>query len=279
MTPEIDALIDAALAEDIGDGDITTLAVYSGAERATADIVAKQDGVIAGIELARHIYARTDAGIRVTEHTTDGARVKKGDVILTAEGASHHLLTTERTVLNFMQRMSGVATKTRHFADLIAHTDAKVLDTRKTLPGHRTLDKWAVRLGGGQNHRIGLYDMYLIKENHISVAGGIAQAIQACAAHRDKTGRNARIEIEVGTLEQLDEVLRFPDVAVVMLDNMGNDLMRAAVARVARRMTVEASGNVNEATIAGIAETGVDVISIGSITHSVQALDLSMLFR
>ena len=156
MTPDIDALIDAALAEDIGDGDITTLAVYSGAETATADIIAKQDGIIAGIELARHIYARTDAGIRVVEHTTDGARVQKGDVILTAKGAAHHLLTTERTILNFMQRMSGVATKTRRFADLIAHTHASVLDTRKTLPGHRRLDKWAVRLGGGQNHRVGL---------------------------------------------------------------------------------------------------------------------------
>jgi nicotinate-nucleotide pyrophosphorylase (carboxylating) len=278
MSPEVDRLIDAALAEDIGSGDITTSAIYSGAEMADARIIAKESGIIAGLELAEWIYTKTDPLIRVVVVSQDGARVQPGDEVMRIHGSAHHLLMTERVVLNFMQRMSGIATKTRQFADLVAHTNAKVLDTRKTLPGHRELDKWAVRLGGGENHRIGLYDRYLIKENHISVAGGIAQAIRACAAHREKTQSLADIEIEVGTLAQLDEVLRFPDVAIVMLDNMSREDMSIAVTRVAGRMKVEASGNVSLDTIAPIAETGVDYISVGALTHSVRALDLSMLF-
>lgn len=278
MTPEVERLIEAALAEDIGKGDITTSAIYSGAENALARIIAKESGIIAGLELAEWIYTKVDPLIRVVVVSQDGARVEPGDEVMKVHGPANHLLLTERVVLNFMQRMSGIATKTRQFADLVAHTNAKVLDTRKTLPGHRSLDKWAVRLGGGENHRIGLYDRYLIKENHISVAGGIAQAIRACAAHREKTKSLAEIEIEVGTLAQLDDVLRFPDVAIVMLDNMSREDMSVAVARVAGRMKVEASGNVSLDTIAPIAETGVDYISVGALTHSVRALDLSMLF-
>lgn len=279
MTPEVERLIEAALAEDIGAGDITTSAIYTGNENALAIIIAKESGIIAGLELAEWIYTKTDPLIRVVVTSHDGARVQPGDEVMRVHGPANHLLMTERVVLNFMQRMSGIATKTRQFADRISHTKAKVLDTRKTVPGHRELDKWAVRLGGGENHRMGLYDRYLIKENHISVAGGIAQAIRACAAYREKTRSSAEIEIEVGTLAQLDEVLRFPEVAIVMLDNMARADMSIAVARVAGRMKVEASGNVSLDTIAPIAETGVDYISVGSLTHSVRALDLSMLFK
>jgi nicotinate-nucleotide pyrophosphorylase (carboxylating) len=192
-------------------------------------------------------------------------------VILTAEGAAHHLLTTERTILNFMQRMSGVATKTRHFADLIAHTNAKVLDTRKTLPGHRTLDKWAVRLGGGQNHRVGLYDMYLIKENHIAAAGGIVAAFHA--AQRLQAG--VSIQIEVENLDELGQALE-AGATSVLLDNFSLEQMRAAVSITAGRALLEASGGIRRDSVRAIAETGVDRISIGSLTKDVRATDYSL---
>lgn len=279
MLPGLDALIDRALAEDVGDGDITTAAVYHGTETAHADIVAKEAGVVAGLEVAARIYRRTDAGIRFEAAAADGMRVEKGTTVASVRGAAHHLLTTERTVLNFMQRMSGVATRTRTFVDLVAHTEAAILDTRKTIPGHRELDKWAVRLGGGRNHRAGLYDMYLIKENHIAVAGGIVAALDACVAHRKRTGSGAPIELEVPDLESLAEALAHGAADIIMLDNFGLAQMREAVARTAGRVPLEASGNVNLTTVVPIAETGVDRISVGSLTHSVQALDLSMLFR
>lgn len=279
VTPDIDALLDAALAEDIGTGDITTEAVYRGGETAKADIVAKQDGVVAGIGVVRHLYAKTGSDIRVKTVFEDGGRVRTGDIVMSVKGPADVLLRTERTVLNVMQRMSGVATKTRAYADAVAHTKARILDTRKTLPGHRTLDKWAVRLGGGTNHRVGLFDMYLVKENHIAVAGGLTAAVGACVAHRAARGTDARIEVEAATMADVAEALAIPEVDVIMLDNMSVPLMTQAVALVGGRKQTEASGNVSLRTVAAIAETGVDFISVGSLTHSVQALDLSMLFR
>lgn len=279
LTPDIDLLVEAALAEDIGTGDITTEAVYRGTETAKADIVAKQDGVIAGIGLAAHLYAKTGAGIRVKGVFQDGDVVRKGDLVMSMKGPADVLLRTERTVLNFMQRMSGVATKTRAYADAVAHTKARILDTRKTLPGHRTLDKLAVRLGGGTNHRVGLFDMYLVKENHIAVAGGLTAAVGACVAHRAARGAQARIEVETATLADVAEALAIPEVDVIMLDNMSVPVMTQAVALIGGRKQTEASGNVSLRNVAAIAETGVDFISVGSLTHSVQALDLSMLFR
>lgn len=279
LTPDIDLLVEAALAEDIGTGDITTEAVYRGTETAKADIVAKQDGVIAGIGLAEHLYVKTGAGIRVKGVFQDGDVVRKGDLVMSMKGPADVLLRTERTVLNFMQRMSGVATKTRAYADAVAHTKARILDTRKTLPGHRTLDKWAVRLGGGTNHRVGLFDMYLVKENHIAVAGGLTAAVGACVAHRAARGAQARIEVETATLADVAEALAIPEVDVIMLDNMSVPVMTQAVALIGGRKQTEASGNVSLRNVAAIAETGVDFISVGSLTHSVQALDLSMLFR
>jgi nicotinate-nucleotide pyrophosphorylase (carboxylating) len=279
ITPDIDALVDAALAEDIGTGDITTEAVYRGIGTGDADIVAKQDGVIAGLALAAHLYAKADAGIRVKGAFQDGDAVRKGDLVMSVRGPADVLLRTERTVLNFMQRMSGVATRTRAFVDAVAHTGVRILDTRKTLPGHRTLDKWAVRLGGGTNHRVGLFDMYLVKENHIAVVGGLTAAVGACVAHRAARGTRARIEVEAATIADVAEALAIPEVDVILLDNMTLPMMREAVDRVAGRKQTEASGNVSLRTVAAIAETGVDFISVGSLTHSAQALDLSMLFR
>lgn len=279
LPPDVEALIRAALAEDVGSGDITTQAVYHGNERSVADVVAKQEGVIAGLEVAKAICSMADGGIRFRSIFRDGDPVGRGDIVLSVEGSSATLLTTERTLLNFLQRMSGIATKTRAYVDAVAHTKATILDTRKTLPGHRTLDKWAVRLGGGRNHRSGLFDMYLIKENHISVAGGLTAAVRACANHRSSAESTARIEVETGTLDQVAEAMALPEVDVIMLDNMSVSVMRQAVSMIGGLKQTEASGNVSLRTVAGIAETGVDLISVGSLTHSVQALDLSMLFR
>lgn len=214
-------------------------------------------------------------------HHPDGTAFRKGEVIARIHGPANSLLTAERTMLNFMQRMSGIATRVREFTDKISHTHATILDTRKTLPGHRITDKLAVIIGGGQNHRFGLYDRYLIKENHIAVAGGTQNAIIACRKHRDANNTSLEIEIEVTTLSQLIEVLPYPEVQYVMLDNMDNETMKQAVQINARHSTpkkLEASGNVGIHNVASIAETGVDFISIGSITHSVNALDISLLF-
>lgn len=276
---ELHALITLALQEDIGHGDITTKAIYTGQELAKADFIAKQDGIIAGIEVAALVFKMVDSSIVFTPLFSDGDPITKGDVIAKVKGPAGSILTAERTVLNFIQRMSGIATKVRKYADLIAHTNARILDTRKTIPGHRYTDKWAVTLGGGQNHRIGLYDRYLIKENHIAVAGGISQAIEACIRHRENEKTSAQIEIEVNTLAQLEEALAFADVDFVMLDNMSVDKMTQAVGITKSRCKLEASGNVTLRTIAEIAETGVDFVSVGALTHSVSAMDISLMFR
>lgn len=277
---QLDELIGLALREDIGSGDITTQAIYAGSELAVAELIAKQDGVIAGIEVAARILAGVDASLTYQPHYRDGSHVTKGTKLATIEGAAGAILTAERTVLNFMQRMSGIATLVRSYADAISHTHAKVLDTRKTIPGHRFTDKWAVRLGGGENHRIGLYDRYLIKENHIAVAGGIASAIEKCLSHRNNLDHSPQIEIEVTSIDELDEALRFATmIDYIMLDNMTCDTMKEAVNLNKGRCKLEASGNVTLETIAGIAETGVDYISVGALTHSVKAMDISLLIR
>jgi nicotinate-nucleotide pyrophosphorylase (carboxylating) len=277
---QLDELIELALREDIGPADITTAALYSGSETATADFIAKQDGVIAGIDVARRIFAKVDQSIQFTPYCDDGTVVPKGTRLATAEGPAGSILTAERTVLNFMQRMSGIATMVRLYTDAVQHTKAKVLDTRKTIPGHRFTDKWAVRLGGGENHRIGLYDRYLIKENHIAVAGGVGKAIACCLEHRRSIDFYPEIEVEVTSLVELSEALHYSDkIDYIMLDNMSNEAMREAVSQTGGRCKLEASGNVTIHTIASIAETGVDFISVGAITHSVKAMDISLLFR
>lgn len=380
-TQQIDELIRLALLEDILSGDITTNAIYSGNEMASARFIAKQDGIVAGMDIAIRVAKLVDKNLTISwdepvsddhksvspedvlSHTTgekkahhsnhpksfsggqfadsrphhptkfhypDGYRFKRGEVVARIHGPANSLLTAERTMLNFMQRMSGIATRVREFVDKVSHTGTIILDTRKTLPGHRITDKMAVLIGGGQNHRFGLYDRYLIKENHIAVAGGIENAIKACVNHREKHGNFTEIEIEVTSLDQLQEVLKFPEVAYVMLDNMDIETMHKAVlinrdyfendeqsinadphtssafysptpgtlsnknlsgqsesidpnSNQGHKVTshgkkLEASGNIGLHNVVAVAETGVDYISIGSITHSVNALDISLLF-
>ena len=270
--PEI---IGRALQEDIGDGDITSGATIPADLRYAGVFLVKATGVIAGLEAVRQTFAQVDERIRFTVHVADGSAVQPGDIVAEAEGPGRSLLTAERVALNFLQRMSGIASLTRRYVDAVAGTRARILDTRKTVPGLRLLDKWAVTLGGGVNHRIGLYDMALIKDNHIVAAGGIGAAVARVRA-ADHRGRP--IEVEVTSLEQLREALAL-DVDQIMLDNMSLDEMAAAVALVDGAVPLEASGNVSLETVRAIAETGVDYISVGKLTHSVTALDVSFDLR
>ncbi len=280
MNPQVELLVDLALKEDIGRGDITTSAVFSGREQAEAAFIAKESGVIAGIELADYIFRQVDENISFTPLLKDGDTVQRGDIIAEVKGSAGSILTAERTTLNFMQRMSGIATKTKRYCDAIAHTNSRLLDTRKTMPGQRYLDKWAVRLGGGKNHRHCLDDMYLIKENHIAVAGGVRQALEKCRDHRTAEGLTGTlIEIEIESGGQLEEVLEAGIADIILLDNMSLKQLRSIVGRVNGACKLEASGNVTIEHISQIAETGVDFISSGSITHSVHALDISLLFE
>ena len=278
---DIMPIIARALAEDVGDGDVTTKWTVPFAKRADAAIIAKDDGVIAGLDVARWVFEAIDEAIAFAARVKDGARVGAGDVLVEVSGSARGLLTGERVALNFLQRMSGIATMTAQFVEAVQGTNAQILDTRKTAPGLRVLDKYAVVTGGGANHRAGLYDMVLIKENHIEAADGIGPALLAVWKGMDFEGREVRVEVEVETLSQLDEVLVL-GADRVMLDNMRLNDMREAVRRVrqlkGKRPELEASGKVSLSEVRAIAETGVDFISIGALTHSVQALDISMLF-
>lgn len=266
-------LIELAIAEDVGPGDVTSQATLPADLVLHGRIVAKAAGVVAGLPVAEAVFHAIDPAIEFTARVADGQEVVPGEVIAEVTGPGRSLLAAERTALNFLQRMSGIATLTRHFVDAVACTPATILDTRKTLPGHRRLDKYAVRMGGGQNHRLALYDMILIKDNHVDAAGGILPAVtRARAAYP-----SLPIEVEVRTLAELREVLSItPPVDRVMLDNMSLAEMRQAVALAAGRVPLEASGNVTLERAAEIAATGVDLISVGALTHSAPALDLSM---
>ncbi len=268
----IDPIVRAALAEDVGDGDVTTLLTVPAETQQSGRLIAKQAGVIAGIEVARGVWTMLDPTTRLVELAEDGSRVEPGDTIATVHGPGRALLMGERTALNFLQRMSGIATLTRQFVEAVKGTRATILDTRKTAPGLRVLDKWAVRLGGGHNHRIGLFDMVLIKNNHISAAGGISEAVR-----RVRAGdlRKRKIEVEVKTLAELEETLQL-NVDQILLDNMSLATLGQAVTQAAGRVPLEASGNVTLETVASVAATGVDFISVGALTHSVRALDLSL---
>ncbi len=266
-------IIKRALDEDIGDGDVTTLCTMPPEVTLEGNLIAKEDGIISGLEAAKLTFSMIDEQVVFRPETTDGAQVEAGKVIARVGGQGRALLSAERVALNFLQRMSGIATLTRRFVDAVKDYPAVILDTRKTAPGLRLLDKWAVRDGGGQNHRIGLYDMTLIKDNHIAAVGNISDAV---ALVREKDKRKRLIEVEVKNLTELQETLDLK-VDRILLDNMSLEEMRKAVKITNGRIPLEASGNVNIRNVADIAATGVDFISIGMLTHSAKALDISLL--
>ena len=269
----IEDVIDRTLAEDLGRaGDITTLATIPASARARAVIAARESGVIAGSDLAIAAFRRLDQSIRFDTHVADGVSVSKGDVALAIEGPARAILSAERTALNFMGRLSGIASLTARYVEKIKHTKARIVCTRKTTPGLSAFEKHAVRAGGGFNHRFGLDDAILIKDNHIAVAGGVTKALRAAKAF---AGHLVKIEIEVDTLDQLDEVIR-EGADVVLLDNMTPAHLKDAVARVQGKMLTEASGGVTLETVTAIAESGVDMISVGALTHSAKVLDLGL---
>ena len=264
-------LINIALKEDVGDGDITTDNIIPAETRRKAKMVAKADGVVAGLPVAELVFKNLDHKLVWNIITPEGSRVKKGDVIVEFEGTYRALLTGERTALNFLQRMSGIATMSAKYADAVKDFKTIILDTRKTLPGFRMLDKYAVKTGGASNHRIGLHDMAMIKDNHIEVAGGITNAVNAV---RSNIMSGIQIEVETTTLEQVQEALN-AGADIIMLDNMDNETMRKGVKMIAGKAKVEASGNMTLERLREVAATGVDFISIGTLTHSVIALDIS----
>ena len=273
--PQVEQIITLALNEDIGTGDITTLSTIPEDKTAIGRFVAKEDMIICGIDLAKHIFGRVDPSIEMKANFKDGDAVKKGDVIAVVSGNAQNVLTGERTALNFMQRLTGIATRTHASVAEVAGTNAKITDTRKTTPGLRVLEKYAVRVGGGTNHRFNLADGVLIKDNHIAVSGGVKNAVKNARAVIPHT---LKIEVEVETKEQLAEALD-AGADIIMLDNMSNDLMRECVGIVAGRALVEASGNMGEKSLREVAETGVDIISIGALTHTVKAADISLKFQ
>lgn len=274
ITPEIKDCIRRALAEDIGPGDATTNAIVPEEAVMKGRIIAKQDGIIAGLDVAQAVYEMVDTRVAFTSRVEEGARVENKDLLASVEGPARALLTGERTALNFLGRMSGISTMTRQYMDAISGTKAVVLDTRKTAPGLRDLDKLAVKRGGGKNHRHALYDMVLIKDNHIDFAGSITKAVEMARAHSD----NLEIEVETRTLADVSEALSL-GVDWIMLDNMSHDIMREAVKMVNGRSRLEASGNITLETIRAVAETGVDYISAGALTHSVIVFDVSFKYE
>ncbi len=272
----LEAIIDNALKEDIGEGDHSTLACVREDATGEARLLVKDEGVIAGVELAQMIFHRFDPNLNVEIMIKDGSLVKPGDIAFLVKGRSRSILSTERLVLNFMQRMSGIATKTHKLNSLIAGTNATLLDTRKTTPGIRYMEKWAVRIGGGVNHRFGLYDMIMLKDNHVDYSGGIENAINQTRFYLNELGKALKIEIEVRNMEELKEVLKVGGVDRIMLDNFSPDELRKALALIPEEYETEASGGITESTIRSYAETGVQFISVGALTHSVSSLDLSL---
>lgn len=265
-----------ALAEDIGDGDHTSLSTIPPDKLGKALVRVKQDGIIAGLVLADQILNTVDPTVIVKVLSNEGQSVSNGTVVMEVEGPVRSLLMAERLLLNCMQRMSGIATMTRQFVEAVAGTGAIILDTRKTTPNFRLFEKWAVLLGGGQNHRFGLFDMILIKDNHVDAAGGIRPAIRRANDYLRSTGRQLPIEIETRNAAEVEEVLAEGNVQRIMLDNFTTTDLQAAVARIAGRFETEASGGINLQTVRGFAETGVQFISVGALTHSYRSLDISM---
>lgn len=272
----IDALLDLAFAEDIGDGDHTTLSTIPADAMGRSRLIIKEKGILAGVEIAEKVLHKVDPSIKMEVFLKDGAEVNPGDIAFTAEGPVRSLLVAERTMLNIMQRMSGVATMTRRYQDRLEGLNTRVLDTRKTTPGMRMLEKEAVRIGGGTNHRIGLFDMILIKDNHEDFAGGIAQAVERAKEYCKANGKeDLKIEVECRSLDDIRKVLEIGGVDRIMFDNFTPQLTREAVALVDGKVETESSGGITYETLRDYGETGVDFISVGALTHSVKGLDMS----
>lgn len=272
----ISKFIDQALAEDVGDGDHTSLSCIPASAKGKAHLLVKEDGIVAGVGLALEIFKKVDKALKVKVFIKDGSPIKKGDIVLIVEGKSQSILVAERLVLNCMQRMSGIATATNKLVQLCKGTRTKVIDTRKTTPTIRGLEKWAVVLGGGANHRIGLYDMILIKDNHVDYAGGISQAIHAANNYLKSKKKKLKIEIETRNLQEVQQVLETGRVNRIMLDNFSIPDLKKALKLIAGKYETEASGGITEKTIARYAACGVDYISVGALTHSIKSLDLSL---
>jgi nicotinate-nucleotide pyrophosphorylase (carboxylating) len=272
----IDQFIVNSLNEDVGDGDHTSLATIPAGTNGKAKLLVKDEGILAGVELAAEIFHIVDPGLKLNIFLNDGAKVKYGDIAFEVEGDAKSILKAERLVLNCMQRMSGIATKTHQVAAILKDTHTKVLDTRKTTPGLRYLEKWAVRIGGGVNHRFGLYDMILIKDNHVDYSGGIRQAIEKAQQYIISNNKNLEIEIEVRNLDELDQVLQTGGINRILLDNFNFPDLRKAVKTIGGRYATEASGGITIDNIGEYAACGVDYISVGALTHSVKSLDLSL---
>ena len=270
-----DRLIDLAFAEDIGDGDHTTLCCIPETAMGKSHLLIKEDGILAGVEVAKRVFARFDPEMKVEVLIGDGAHVRKGDIAMVVSGKVRSLLQTERLMLNIMQRMSGIATMTNKYVERLKGTNTHVLDTRKTTPGLRMLEKQAVKIGGGMNHRIGLFDMILLKDNHVDFSGGIANAINRCHEYLREKGLDLKIEIEVRNFDELRQAMECGGINRIMLDNFSVADTRKAVELVAGRFETESSGGITFDTIRDYAECGVDFISVGALTHSVKGLDMS----
>ena len=272
----LDEIIASALYEDIGDGDHTSLSIVPKAQKSRARLVIKHAGILAGIEVAERVFKKVDPALIFSASIADGTPVRKGDVPFVVEGNSVSILSGERLALNFMQRMSGIATYTHHLVSILNGLNTKLLDTRKTTPLLRELEKYAVRMGGGMNHRMGLYDMVMIKDNHVDFAGGIKKAIQSVHQYFGKTGKKLPIEIEVRNFEELQDVLDMGRIDRIMLDNFSVPDLQEAVKIIDKRFETEASGGITEENIRAYAETGVDFISVGALTHQIKSLDMSL---
>ncbi|MGB5555364.1 MAG: carboxylating nicotinate-nucleotide diphosphorylase [Flavobacteriaceae bacterium] len=273
---EIESIIKNAIREDVGDGDHSSLACIPESATGKAKLLVKDNGVIAGVEFAKQVFHYVDPSLMVEVLMKDGTRVKYGDIVFYVEGSSQGILKAERLVLNAMQRMSAIATKTNYFVNLLEGTGTKILDTRKTTPGIRALEKWAVKIGGGENHRFALYDMIMLKDNHIDFAGGITKAIEKTKRYLKETERDLKIIVEARNLDEIQEILRSDGVYRILIDNFDFEDTRKAVKMIGDTCLTESSGGINEKTIRKYAECGVDYISSGALTHSVYNMDLSL---
>ncbi|NQX86342.1 MAG: carboxylating nicotinate-nucleotide diphosphorylase [Flavobacteriaceae bacterium] len=273
---EIHLIIKNAIREDVGDGDHSSLACIPALAEGKAKLLVKDEGVIAGVDFAKQVFTYVDSNMKVDTFIEDGQNVKYGDIVFYVEGASQSILKAERLVLNAMQRMSAIATKTRQFVDMLEGTGTKILDTRKTTPGIRALEKWAVKIGGGENHRFALYDMIMLKDNHIDFAGGLTKAIDKTKQYLKTTNKDLKIIVEARDLGEIEEILKSEGVYRILIDNFNYEDTRKAVAMIGNQCLTESSGGINESTLRHYAECGVDYISSGALTHSVYNMDLSL---